>query len=95
MVKLIGTLTEDANPAGFGPTGLALLTASSAALSKLSSPEEFVTRSPDKGTICPYAKTHALDHTVTSLVSQLPERFSCTHFIRQDYYQAETSIVFK
>ena len=47
-VKLIGTLTEDANPAGFGPTGLALLTASSAALSKLSSPEEFVTRSPDK-----------------------------------------------
>ena len=56
MVKLIGTLTEEANPAGFGPTGLALLTASSAALSKLSSPEEFVTRSPDKEPSAPTLK---------------------------------------
>lgn len=56
MVKLIGTLTEEVNPAGFGPTGLALLTASSAALSKLSSPEDLVTRSPDKEPSAPTLK---------------------------------------
>ena len=56
MVKLIGTLTEDANPAGFGPTGLALLTASSAALSKLSSPEDLAIRSPDREPSAPTLK---------------------------------------
>ena len=55
-MKLIGTLTEEANPAGFGPTGLALLTASSAALSKLSSPEDVVKRSHDKEPSAPTLK---------------------------------------
>ena len=67
MVKLIGTLTEEVNPAGFGPTGLALLTASSAALSKLSSPEEFVTRSPDKEPSAPTLKLTLTTHEQDSV----------------------------